>query len=101
MNLEFNAKWIKVNDELPDKTGWYLVYAPSYMGGSSSALDSHAGIMFSKFTIAKNGNKSWSVESKPWRNGGCVKYWMRLPDIPEEILSNTDTTNSNQMTFDF
>ena len=99
--LELNATWISVNDELPSKTGWYLVFAPNYMGGSSSALGSCDGIMFSKFTCAKNGNKSWSVESKPWRNGGCVKYWMELPAIPEEIHIETNTTNSNQMTFDF
>ena len=33
------TNWIKATDKLPDKPGWYLVYAPTYSGGSSSGLE--------------------------------------------------------------
>ena len=72
--------WRNAKDELPAETGWYLVYAPTYSGGSSSGLHSINGVMFSKFTRSKKGNVSWSAEMARWNNG-CVKYWMEIPKI--------------------
>lgn len=74
--------WRNVKDELPDETGWYLVYAPKYEGGSSGGKEVHNGIMLSKFIRNKKGNTSWSVEFCYW-NQNCVKCWMPLPDKPE------------------
>jgi hypothetical protein len=74
--------WTNVNDALPDKTGFYLVYAPSYFGGSSSGLENIDGVMFSKFTITKSGKKSWSIEVGYHKRPNCVKYWMMIPPRP-------------------
>lgn len=76
--------WISVKDKLPDKSGYYLVFAPTYSGGSSSGLECINGIMFSKFTVAKNGNKTWSIEVGYHKRPNCVMYWMPLP-IPDEF----------------
>lgn len=76
------SNWIKATDRLPDKPGWYLVYAPTYSGGSSSGLECIDGVMFSKFKIAKNGNKSWSIEKGYYERPGCVKFWMPMPEPP-------------------
>lgn len=43
------TEWVSVEDRLPDTDGAYLVYAPTYTGGSSSSLDCIGGIMFSRF----------------------------------------------------
>ena len=72
-------KWTSVKDRLPEESGWYLVFAPTYSGGSSGGLACIDGIMFSKFKIAKNGNKTWSIEVGYHERPGCVKYWMPLP----------------------
>ncbi len=77
-------KWISVKDKLPEESGWYLVFAPTYHGGSSSGLNNHDGVMFSQFKIAKNGNKTWSIEVGYHERPGCVMYWMPLP-IPLEF----------------
>ena len=76
--------WISVKDRLPEESGWYLVFAPTYSGGSSSGLNHHEGVMFSQFKIAKNGNKTWSIEVGYHERPGCVLYWMPLP-IPTEL----------------
>ena len=76
------ADWIRVSDRLPDASGWYLVFAPTYSGGSSSGLECIDGVMFSKFKIAKNGNRSWSIEVGYHQRPGCVLYWMPLP-VPD------------------
>lgn len=72
--------WISVKDRTPDEKGWYMVYAPGYSGGSSSGLASHNGIMFSKWS-----GKTWSIETGYHQRPGCVKYWMPLPEPPEEV----------------
>ena len=60
--------------------GIYLVYAPNYTGGSSSAKERHNGVMFSAF---KNGK--WSIEHGYYKRPGCVKAYMPLPEpYPEE-----------------
>jgi len=76
-----SASWVKTTEHLPDETGWYLVYAPSYMPGSSSGKEYYDGIMISKFNLCKNGKTSWSAE-KDFRNKKCVKFWMPLPNRP-------------------
>ena len=77
-------KWISVKDRLPEESGWYLVFAPTYSGGSSGGLACIDGLMFSKFKIAKNGNKTWSIEVGYHERPNCVMYWMPLP-IPTEF----------------
>jgi len=72
-------KWHSAKDELPEKTGWYLVYAPTYSGGSSSGLECIDGIMFSKFNAYKNGVKNWSIEVGYHKRPNCVQYWMEIP----------------------
>ena len=71
--------WISVKDRLPEEKGWYMVYAPSYSGGSSGGLAYHNGVMFSKWS-----GKSWSVEVGYHERPGCVKAWMPLPEPPKE-----------------
>lgn len=63
---------------LPDD-GVYIVYAPNYTGGSSSAKECHNGIMFSHI---KNGK--WSIEHGYHKRPGCVKSWMPLPEPYKE-----------------
>jgi len=82
---ESKMNWTKVNDGLPSETGWYLVYAPSYGPGSSSGLDMHEGVMFSKFSSYKNGKKEWSIEVGYHKRPGCVKAWMPIPRPPEGL----------------
>ena len=76
--------WISVKDRLPDEPGWYLVFAPTYSGGSSSGLNHHKGVMFSQLKVTKAGKKSWSIEVGYHERPGCVLYWMPLP-IPTEF----------------
>lgn len=67
-------QWIPVSERLPDKNGHYLVYAPTYRGGSSSAKENHDGIMFSRFS-----NGKWSIEHGYYERINCVIAWMPLP----------------------
>ncbi len=92
-----NTEWIDVKDRLPEQTGWYIVYAPKYSGGTR---ESYGGIMFSKFIAAKNGNKSWTVESTGW-NKGVVQYWMDMPKFPATCELASKPVEDNQMIFDF
>ena len=69
--------WISVKDRLPDEPGWYMVYAPTYRGGSSTSRENHDGIMFAKWS-----GKNWSVERCYYNRPGCVEKWMPLP-LPE------------------
>lgn len=87
--MDINAKvidprWIDVNDRLPEETGFYLVFAPTYSGGSSSGLACIKGVMFSKFTVAKNGTKRWSIEEGYHKRPNCIKYWMPIPSTGTE-----------------
>lgn len=75
------AKWIRVGDKLPEEDGRYLVYAPTYEGGSSRGLDCVDGVMFSRYR-AKTGK--WSIEHGYYKRMDCVKYWMPLPEPPKE-----------------
>lgn len=94
--------WRNINDELPNETGWYLVFAPKYVGGSSGGKEQVGGILFSKYNVAKNGNKSWSVESQ-YRNRNCVKFWMPLSEKPEIEDDETQEQDDipGQLKFDF
>lgn len=67
------SEWISVLDKLPTEQGYYLVYAPSYCGGSSSSKEKINNVMFSKW----NG-KSWSIESGYYKRPGCVMFWQPL-----------------------
>lgn len=66
--------WIPCS-EPPKNEGTYLVYAPGYMGGSSSAKENHNGVMFSNY---KNGK--WSIEHGYYERPNCVKAWRTLPE---------------------
>lgn len=73
------GKWIPATEQLPEKDGWYQVYAPSYSGGSSSGLKNINGNMYSAFKHGK-----WSIEVGYHKRPGCVKAWMPLPEPPKE-----------------
>lgn len=71
---KLEQRWIPVSKP-PEEDGTYLVYAPDYTGGSSSAKEWHDGVMFSKF---KNGK--WSIEHGYHKRPNCVKAHMPLPE---------------------
>ena len=73
--------WIPCSERLPEEDGHYIVYAPSYRGGSSGGKEKHNGVMFSRF---KNGK--WSIEVGYHKRPGCVKAWM--PIVPWEGEKN-------------
>lgn len=74
-------KWTKAEDGLPTETGWYLTYSPNYWRANSfTNREKCEGLVFAKFTISKNGNRGWSIETP--MNSNIVKAWMPLP-IPE------------------
>ena len=75
------SPWHRVEDELPDEVGSYLVYAPTYIGGSSSAKECKAGVMFARWL--KGGH--WSIEVGYYKRPGCVTHWMPLPEPPKEV----------------
>ena len=66
-------EWISVEDKLPEKAGWYLVYAPAYWGGSSSSKECINGVLFSKW----NG-KSWSIEKGYHNRPNIVLKWTHI-----------------------
>ena len=72
-DLEPVNQWTRCSERLPDD-GVYLVYAPNYTGGSSSAKECHNGVMFSRI---KNGK--WSIEHGYHKRPGCVWAWMTIP----------------------
>ena len=72
--MKAEQRWIPCSERLPED-GVYLIYAPNYKGGSSSAKEWHHGIMFSKF---KNGK--WSIEHGYYERPNCVLAWMPLPE---------------------
>ena len=78
------GEWISCKDRLPED-GTYIVYAPDYTGGSSSAKEYHNGIMFSKI---KNGK--WSIEHGYHKRPNCVWAWMLLPEPYKENNDERD-----------
>ena len=66
--------WISVKDRLPETQDWYLVFAPTYSGGSSTSREHHRGVMFAKWS-----GKSWSIERCYYNRPDCVKAWMPIP----------------------
>lgn len=104
-----DRKWRRVEDGLPTKSGWYLVFAPTYNG--SKHKEFHDGLGFAKFTLPKNGkgwfsiddhysedtkqlHRDWSMACKgqeselPERTH--VLYWMQMP-FPDEFGSRVRT----------
>ena len=71
-------EWVSVEERLPDTDGAYLVYAPTYTGGSSSSLDCIGGISFSRFKPEKR-----SIESGYYKRPNCVTHWMPIPAPPK------------------
>ena len=65
--------WIPCSERLPEEDGHYIVYAPSYSGGSSSGKEIHNGVMFSRFKSGK-----WSIEVGYHKRPNCVKAWMPI-----------------------
>lgn len=74
------SPWHRVEDELPDEVGSYLVYAPTYIGGSSSAKECKAGVMFARWL--KGGH--WSIEVGYYKRPGCVTHWMPIEPPKED-----------------
>ena len=73
-------RWRRVEEELPDEVGSYLVYAPTYIGGSSSAKECKAGVMFARWL--KGGH--WSIEVGYYKRPGCVTHWMPIEPPKED-----------------
>ena len=73
------GEWISVEDRPPDTNGTYIVYAPTYYGGSSSGLDNINGIMF-----ARRRGRNWSIEVGYHKRPNCVTHWMPLPEPPKD-----------------
>jgi len=73
--------WTPVTKRLPESNGWYLVYAPTYCGGSSTGQKIINGVMFSKY----NG-RHWSIEVGYHKRPGCVVAWMPIPDPPMGVI---------------
>lgn len=65
-------QWIPCSKP-PEEDGVYIVYAPDYSGGSSSAKECHDGVMFSKYKKGK-----WSIEHGYYNRPNCVKAWMPI-----------------------
>lgn len=70
--------WTSVSEKLPED-GVYLVYAPDYKGGSSTAKEWNDGVMFSKCRKGK-----WSIEHGYYTRPNCVKAWMPIPTFKKE-----------------
>lgn len=66
---------ISVKDRLPDKAGWYLVYAPKYWTRSRTVVCD--GYTFTKFDPHRQ--EPWGIECCGQR---YVECWAPLPDIP-------------------
>lgn len=75
------SEWISVKDRLPEKDGWYLVFAPGYWGNSQIyGLD---GLAYSNFK--QNYKVHWGIERGSGRGyPGIVTHWMPLPEPPME-----------------
>ena len=71
-------QWIPCS-EPPEEDGYYIVYAPTYSGGSSGGKENHNGIMFSSY---KNGK--WSIEHGYHKRPNCVRAWRPLPERYKE-----------------
>lgn len=78
--IDTASPWHRVEDGLPDKVGSYLVYAPTYTGGSSSAKECKAGVMFARWL--KGGH--WSIEVGYYKRPGCVTHWMPIEPPKED-----------------
>ena len=72
--------WGSVEERLPGKDGWYLVYAPGYWGNSRIyGLD---GLAYSNFK--RNYKAHWGIERGTGRGWpGIVTHWMPLPAPPD------------------
>lgn len=75
VNIEM--EWISVKDRLPEKDGWYLVFAPGYRG--NRRIYGSRGMAYSNFK--HNYKEHWGIE-RGW--GGMVTHWMPLPEPPKE-----------------
>ena len=73
--------WVSVQDRLPDKDGWYLVFAPGYWGNNSIyGLD---GLAASNFK--RNYKTPWGIERTTGRGyPGIITHWMPIPDPPRK-----------------
>ena len=74
-------EWVSVEERLPEKDGWYLVYAPGYWGNSKIyGLD---GLAYSNFK--HNYKVHWGIERGTGRGWpGIVTHWMPLPAPPKK-----------------
>ena len=64
-------------DDLPKEDGFYLVYAPSYKGGSSKTKQKvKGGYMFSRFLHGK-----WSIEVGYYERPNCVRAWKEIEKV--------------------
>lgn len=72
-------KWISVDDRLPDKDGWYFVFAPGYWGNNCIyGLD---GLAVSNFK--RNYTTPWGIERLSGRGyPGIITHWMPMLEPP-------------------
>lgn len=73
--------WVRVQDRLPDKDGWYLVFAPGYWGNNRIyGLD---GLAVSKFK--HNYKVPWGIEGTSGRGyPGMITHWIPIPEPPDK-----------------
>lgn len=71
-NLVLSEQWKDPNKEKPKHNQLVLVH------GREKYAKTCYGYTLAKYD-AKNDR--WSCD-KPYEKGLCVKYWMRIPDIP-------------------
>lgn len=64
-------------EDLPNAEGHYLVYAPTYKGGSSKTKEvANGGYMFSRY---KKG--AWSIEVGYYPRPNCVRAWKEIEPV--------------------
>lgn len=72
-------EWISVKDRLPEKDGWYFVFAPGYWG--NNRIYGLEGLACSNFK--HNYKEHWGIErSGVWKD--VITHWMPMPEAPQK-----------------
>ena len=82
-------KWINIKDKLPDESGWYMVFAPSFW---SKQKEFRFGLGFSKFTLPKDGHGWFGIDKSPTAKTQIL-YWAPLP-FPTDMGHFEERENS-------
>lgn len=70
------AEWIDVNERLPDKEGYYLVFIVDNFGETRSEV-----MYLCKYATSFN----WAEHvSSYWKYHNTITHWMPLPEPPTE-----------------